>query len=260
MPPPPLPPPPNSLPPPSVPGSAPLAAPPGYAGYRGTPVTTFGLKRIGAVAKAAMILVGVAGASSLLTYLVGIPLVDDARAFLDGEASSDDFTRALIPYGAVGLVQAVAMLASAVLVMIWMYRIAANLKALQRAGRWGPGWAIGGWFLPPFLYVIPFLMFRELWKASDPDVPIGGGWRTRSVSWTVTAWFVVYGPVSLVVTLMSAGSSLNIGGTERQLAEQLVDAQGTAAVSGIVSVVAAVLFVAMARQLTRRHQQLIGED
>jgi len=80
------------------------------------------------------------------------------------------------------------------------------------------------------------------------------------VPWPITAWFVVYGPVSLVVTLMSAGSSLNIGGTERELAEQLVDGQGTAAISGIVSFVAAGLFVVMARQLTRRHQQLIGED
>ena len=56
--------------------------------------------------------------------------------------------------------------------MIWMYRMAANHRALQRNGTWAPGWAIGGWFLPPGgLYIIPFLMFRELWKASDPNGP-----------------------------------------------------------------------------------------
>ena len=217
------------------------------------------LKRVGAVARAAMILVGVAGGFALLTALLNYPLVDDAEAFLDGETSSDDFARSMAPYGVVTLVQAVATLASVVLVMIWMYRLAANLKALHRNGRWSPGWAIGGWFLPPLLYVIPFLMFRELWKASDPEVPVGGEWKSRPVSWVVTAWFVVYGPISIVVQIVSASAGFTMGGTERDLAQQVIDAQDTAALAGVVGAVAAVLFIIMARQLTERHRRLIGE-
>jgi hypothetical protein len=237
----------------------PLTAPPGYVGYTANPLGNYPLKRVGALAKAAMILVGIAGACSLLTYVIGIPLVDDAEAFLRGETSSDDFAQTMAPYGIVALVQGIATLAAVVLVMVWMYRVASNLRAMHRGTRWGPGWAIGGWFLPPLLYVIPFLMFRELWRASDPDVPIGGDWKSRPVSWVVTAWFVVYGPVSIVVQVVSASSGFNFGGSERDLAQQVVDAQDTAALAGVAGVAAAVLFAVMATGLTGRHQQLIGE-
>jgi hypothetical protein len=102
-------------------------------------------------------------------------------------------------------------------------------------------------------------MFRELWKASDPDVPIGGEWRSRTVSWIVTAWFVVYGPMSIVVQVISARSGFSFGGSERDLAQQVVDAQDTAALAGVTGVAAAALFVVLAARLTSRHKQLIGE-
>ena len=53
-----------------------------------------------------------------------------------------------------------------VLVMIWMYRISANLRAFGMTTTWHPLFAIFGWFLPPVvLYVIPFLMLREQWTS-----------------------------------------------------------------------------------------------
>ena len=57
-----------------------------------------------------------------------------------------------------------------------MYRIATNVRAFQRQTTWSPLFAIFGWMLPPFvLYVIPFLMLRELWKASDSEQPRRSG-------------------------------------------------------------------------------------
>jgi hypothetical protein len=217
------------------------------------------LKRVGGLAKAAMILVALVAAFGLIGIFSGWAVRDDAEAFLDGEMSRGDFVDAAAPYGLVTVVQGAAVLAAAVVTIIWMYRIAANHRTLHRTGRWGPGWAIGGWFLLPAVNIIPFLMFRELWKASDPSVPVGGDWRSGSVSPTVTAWFVVYGPVSLVVQVLSFGSGFNLGGTEEQLAQQIVDSQSTAVLAGVVNVVAAVLFVSMARGLSRRHMTLTGE-
>ena len=84
--------------------------------------------------------------------------------------------------------------------MIWLYRIVANHRAIGRQLTWAPGWAIGGWFLPPFvLYIIPMLMLSESWKATDPEVPPGDDrWRQNSVSPLVYVWWVLYGLVPIV--------------------------------------------------------------
>jgi hypothetical protein len=217
------------------------------------------LARVGGVAKAAKILVAVTAVAGLLNWVVAALVKSEAQQFLDREISSDDFASSLLVFSLVGVISGAATLGSAIVVMVWMHRIASNHRALHRAGTWGPGWAIGGWFLLPFVYVIPFLMFRELWKASDPNVPIGGDWKSGRVAQVVTAWFVVFGPISLVVQIASASSNLNLGTSDRDVAEQIVDSQALLATSGIVSIVAAGLFVVMATQLTQRHTRLTGE-
>jgi hypothetical protein len=63
----------------------------------------------------------------------------------------------------------------------------------------------------------------------------------------------------VVVLFGSGGSGFSFDESERSLAQGIVDGQGMAAVSAIVSLVAAGLFVAMARQLTSRHRHLTGE-
>ena len=97
-------------------------------------------------------------------------VTQDAKDFLDETISEDEFT------SAIGTAQRpavrhepVATLATGVLTIIWAFRIAGNVRAFGRATTWSPLFAIFGWFLPPMvLYVIPFLVLRELWKASEP--------------------------------------------------------------------------------------------
>ncbi len=218
-----------------------------------------GLDRVGGVAKAATIVVAITAVLGLLNWVASAAIESDAQDFLDGRISSDDFAGSLVVYGLAGLVQAAATLASAILVIVWMHRIASNHKKLHRTGTWGPGWAIGGWFLPPLIYVIPYLMFRELWKASDPDVPIGGDWKSGKVAGIVTAWFVVFVPISLAVQIGTASSNFSFGTSDRDVAEQVVDGQAALLASGAIGIASAVLFVMMARQLTERHTRLTGE-
>ena len=97
-----------------------------------------------------------------------------------GGLSDDEFRDAIGPLNAVQLIVGLATLATFIVTIIWMYRIATNVRAFQRRTTWSPLFAIFGWMLPPFvLYVIPFLMFRELWKASDSSatrtIPRAGG-------------------------------------------------------------------------------------
>jgi hypothetical protein len=141
-------------------------------------MSSVALARVGGIGRAASIVVAATGALSLFAVAATRLVVDDAEAFLDDEISQTEFLEAVTPYALLSLLQAVALLASAVIVIVWMFRIARNLRTLHRGTTWGPGWTIGGWFTPPFLYVIPFLALREMWKASDPAVPVGGEWRS----------------------------------------------------------------------------------
>ena len=106
---------------------------------------------------------------------------------------------------AVQLIVGLATLATFVVTIMWMYRIATNVRAFQRQTTWSPLFAIFGWMLPPFvLYVIPFLMLRELWKASDASNPEDPeSWRSSKDTPLVWAWFVLYGiaPVVLLAVL-----------------------------------------------------------
>ena len=184
---------------------------------------------------------------------------DDAQDLLDRAISAEEFVERAAPYLLMSVVQGIATVATAVLTMIWMFRIAANHRALHRGGTWGPGWAIGGWFVPPLLFVIPTLMFRELWKASDPDVPIGGDWRRTRTSPLVPLWFAVYSLVPLGLLVGQSTGGISLAASEDEMAQQVLDDRGATIVSASVSVAGALVFVLLVRGLTRRHRRLTGE-
>lgn len=219
------------------------------------------LRRVGGVGRAASIVVAATGVLSAVSVLVSRLVVDDAEAFLDDEIDRNEFLEAVTPFALLSFLQSVALLASAVVVIVWMRRLAANLRTLHRGTTWGPGWAIGGWFTPPIVFVIPYLAFREIWKASDPAVPVGGEWRSRPVAPVVTAWFVVFGIVQAVLQIAQLGETFSgFGAGEDALAEQITGSVTIPAIAAVTDVVAAALFVMMATQLTARHRRLTGED
>ena len=93
-----------------------------------------------------------------------------------------------------------ATIAIVVLSIIWLYRVVSNHRAIGRDTRWGPGWAIGGWFVPPIVvYAVPMLVLRESWQAADPAVPPGDDrWRRNPVNPLVYVWWVLYGLVPII--------------------------------------------------------------
>jgi hypothetical protein len=247
------------MPPPPPPTG--LIAPPGYAAYTASPFGSVPLKRIKGLSVAVVVLVALAALLPLASILARNAIVDDAEQYLDGTTSSTEFTESIISWLLVGMLAGVATLASAVVTMIWMYRVAGNHRALHRGGTWGPGWGIGGWFAPPLLYVIPTLMLNELWKASDPSVPVGGAWRDSKRSPLPFVWFALYSIVPLIVTATQSNDLFNqFGGSERTLAEQITSDQTGTYVTAAAGIAAALVFVVLVRQLTDRHRRLTGED
>ena len=256
--PPPPPPLPSATPPPPPPPN--LVAPPGYSGYAGSPIGRVSLKRVGGLARATTILVLATALMSFVDLAVRQTVTDEADQFLADVIDRDEFFESIIGYVMIGMVQGLLQVAAAVVTMIWMFRVAANHRALHRGGTWGPGFGVAGWFLPPIIYVIPTLMLRELWKASDPDVPIGGDWRSRRGSPLPLIWFLLYTVVPLISLVSSSGGVFDqFSGSEESIAETITGDQTADIVVAAVTVAAAAVFVMLVRQLTARHCRLTGE-
>jgi ABC-type Fe3+ transport system permease subunit len=228
-------------------------------------MSSVSLKRVNGLTTWIVVLTAIVGVVGVASTLVSRLAVDEARDFLTDRIDEDAFLQAYAPSLLLGFVQGAATIALVVLTMIWMYRLASNHRALQRNGTWAPGWAIGGWFLPPgAVYIIPYLMFRELWKASDPAVPAGDQrWKENPVPPVVTVWWVLYGlaPIPLAIAQgLSDFSARTFNGDSKTLAEVIDDRFTVTLVTSLVAAAAAVAYIVMVRQLSSRHRQLTGES
>jgi hypothetical protein len=219
---------------------------------------------VGALSKAIVVLTTIVAVATVVTMLLSIGVAGDASDFLAGDASEDDFRDALAPLNSVQALAGVATLATGVTTIIWMYRMARNVRAFGRRTTWPPLFSIFGWFLPPFfLYVIPLLILRELWKASDSAADDGTeSWKRGGDPPVLWGWFVFYGLLPFVFFLAQIGSVAGTGvgtGDIESVAESLDDV-GTLVVVSAVSVVgAAICWVVFVRRLTRRHTTLTNE-
>lgn len=209
-------------------------------------------------------LTALSGIGSLLALAVSPSVADRAGEFLDGSISEDDFLESYGPLAIAQLLQGVATIAIAVLTMIWMFRMASNARLLGRSTFWHPSWAVFGWFLPPFvLYVIPFLMLRELWKASSSEHPAGGDdWRSAGGSPALWVWFVLFGlaPTVLAAIQFDAVIGGGFGGSDAEDVAELVDEFGAFEVAtGVVGALGAVAWIVVVLQLTARHRAFTRE-
>ena len=83
---------------------------------------------------------------------------------------------------------------TAILFVIWFYRAYCNLV---RAGisdlRFGPGWAIGGWFIPILNFFRQKQIANDIWKASSSVRTVGlGRWREMPLWRTLNWWWGIW--------------------------------------------------------------------
>jgi hypothetical protein len=136
-----------------------------------------------------------------------------------------------------------------VVFIIWQFRHAKNAESLGFRGGLGPGWAIGGWFIPIANFVLPGM---QLFGASKPAS------RGRGAG-IVIAWAIVFGVGALVLW---AGGGLQPTDDEGNLLvdttqdiEQAADSDRIAGVGLVIETAAAVLAVVMVRQLSSRQEE-----
>ena len=244
-----------------------MAPPPGYAGYSETNWRG-DLARVQGLERWISILLAVSALSGILGLITTSSAFDAADDYLNNVTDDDEFRDAITANSLSGLLGGAASIALLVLSIVWLYRVIRNHRTLGRDVTWSPGWAIGGWVLPPVLFVIPLLILRESWKAADPDVPPGSpAWRQGRDNPVIWLWFLIYGVLPLVFSVLTIaqvgqfvfGSGTQFGGDTDDLAEYLSDSKGLIIGQSVVSILSAVAWFLVVRAITDRHARLTGE-
>ena len=202
-------------------------------------------------------------AFSVMSIPVTLETARRAHSFItgDGANAEERFLAATRTQGLLTTISGSLTLTIGVLTMIWMFRLARNHESIGRLGAtWSSGWAIAGWFCPPILSVIPWLMLRELWKGSDPTIaPFDPTWKQAKVARITTVWWVLYAFPPLVGLILTVRRfRLGLSPLDTARLNDVPAAQTV--ILGVLNLAAAVAFLVLIRQLTDRHRRLIGEE
>jgi hypothetical protein len=244
------PPPPVGFPPPPPPPGAP-PPPPGYGAYP----TGYGYasgpheaaRSLSGLAVALSVLLPIAALANLI---FAVALFNRASV-LDTDFTGSDLVDADNAVGGGVALVFFAVVPTAIVWIIWQYRHAQNAPLLGKTGGLGPGWAIGGWFVPIGNFVLPQLELVQSAKASDPDAPARPGRAPAAVY----VWWLLF-DLQAVISIASG----RYGSDDSGAFTQIDDFQRTdriAAVGALVSVAAAIAAVVVVRALTARQRRAL---
>jgi multisubunit Na+/H+ antiporter MnhC subunit len=265
--PPPPPPPPSSGSDPQIPSPPPPAPPPGYYA-EGTPQPQPGGAPSAAYTPPARwrslrglttALTWLFSAHIVLTVVLIIGVLNHFRVLGDKETGGLVFdTKAVNDANALPaamiLLSGLVGLTTFVLLIIWLYRAAKNNEALGRQNpRLGPGWAIGGWFIPIAWWVIPFIILDDVWRGSDPSIARGDPtWRRSSTMGAIWAWLVT----AVIFTVPSAIAS-STGDVRADEPEKVRRDDILRVIGAVGAIVAAVLAILVTRRIAARQEECL---
>jgi hypothetical protein len=151
---------------------------------------------------------------------------------------------------AVRLLQCVVAVVTSVFVLVWIHRVHGNLPLLgARRLRYSPGWAVGGFLIPFVNYVLPFLVVREIWKASDPKRMDAQSWRDGPLSLLVPSWWVLL----CVSVIAPPAVNLAFGGGDEVTASQHWN--WVFLVSDVLVIPVAILWILVVRGIVSRQEK-----
>jgi hypothetical protein len=180
-------------------------------------------------------------------------LLDDMLAGRMPEAgavdAADNFVLAtVVPYF-------LLFVAIVVVFIVWQFRHARNARLLGSRRKLGPGWAIGGWFIPLANTVLPAMQMFGASKHSDNDgvgIRYEGGRGAPIVVW----WAIVFA-IAGVVESAALGMAPDENVYGDLYVSDLAASDRLEAASDLVFIVAAVLAIVMVRTLTARQERAL---
>jgi hypothetical protein len=211
-----------------------------------------------------VVLMSITAVAQAISLLVQLSLRSSATDYLNDAISSSEFTDDIAIYGLVVLLAAAIGIGQLVVLIIWTFRMAKNHLVLGRSPQSFSAGAtiainiLGGCTLG----IINFFMWREMWRASDPDTAPGDpSWKQRAVSPLVAIQLAItLGSVVLGVALGVSGfNGFGTRTNSTDFANNLNDKLGFVVVAGALSIAGAVVFIMLVRQLATRHMKATRE-
>ncbi|MFJ4838488.1 DUF4328 domain-containing protein [Streptomyces sp. NPDC088746] len=198
------------------------------------------------------------GPSRAVAALLGAVIVTDVVALAAGAHVRNEFAglggtlpfdpgpaiRAENLYGVAGSLQVLALLATAVVFIIWFHRARVNAEVFDAGVQpMRPGWAIGAWFVPIGNFWLPRRVAGGIWAASAQTNPDGS---RRTVSRApLDLWWTLW----VVSTLFSQAASRIYARSE--LPSEVRDAVTLVMAADALDIAAAALAILFVRKLTR---------
>ena len=207
------------------------------------------LARRASLARAALVLVTLASVVAVVFDVAERSLlarVGSGEPVTGGELSASEDRQA-----AIALVQWGLWILTAIFFIAWLHRAYKNLRPLGiELLRYGPGWAIGAWFVPILNLFRPKQIVNDVWRGSDPKLADRVGWIDGPVPFVFAVWWAAYLADSLVGTV--AGRILLDADTteDYELSSAVyIAADSLTALAGILAIV--VVDMTTARQAAR---------
>jgi hypothetical protein len=186
-------------------------------------------------------------AISVISVISGIMEYRLLQAIAAGQFDSDaEMTAAAqandLRQGIIGVAYIVLLLATSVVVLVWIYDANRNAHALGAAGmRFAPGWAVGWYFIPIFNLWKPYQAMKEIWKASaDP-----GNWQAQPRSPLLPWWWFLW-----IVSCIVANAMFRYTLKAEEL-DELINASGISIASDALDVPLDLVLIAIIDRIWR---------
>ncbi|MEV6809534.1 DUF4328 domain-containing protein [Streptomyces sp. NPDC051132] len=201
-----------------------------------------------ALGRATALLLGLVIATDLFACYADLLTVDVAGDLADGAAGTGVTGRAEHAdtlYHAAGVAQGVALVATMVVYLCWLWRVRVNAEVFDASRhRMRRGWTIGGWFCPVVNLWFPRRIVADTWDASAP-------WGTRSGHTPVNAWWTLW-LIGLV-----AGRSADGASRRAETPDEVREAARAMLFSDALDIAAAVLAIVVVVRLTRMQDRKV---
>jgi hypothetical protein len=169
------------------------------------------------------------------------------RVSLERATQSDDF------YAVGKLLQFVLIIAMIPFFIWWTRRATCNVSSLGALDpKFGPGSAIGWWFVPVASWWQPLRVLNQAWRASAPTLPVQDSeqWRNTGVTPLLLIWWLFW-----MIGGWVWGTALGLRDDTTATAAELADAMYFILAMDGVMVVTALLALAVVAMLTARQER-----